>query len=97
VAGTEADGSEDDDDDESITGGPVHELRPHFDNPHFGPFDEEPLDLGSDQSGQGCVKYEVPASITRYLPDFQVHGIRFMYDKCINGNGCILGYVLAIE
>jgi hypothetical protein len=90
------DNDDDDHDDDSIKGSPVRELHPHFENPNFGPFEEEPLHLGCVECNQGCVRYEVPPSINRYLPDYQKTGIKFMFDRCIQGKGCILGYVFLV-
>lgn len=66
------------------------EQHPHFANPTFGPFENEPLvlkNLEDDQRGG----HQVPASLSRYLPDFQREGIQFLYNTIANGNGAILG------
>lgn len=60
--------------------------KPFFAEPKFGPSSFEPLELG-----QGSM-HKVPASIARYLADFQKNGVRFMYEKAIvKKRGVILG------
>jgi hypothetical protein len=64
--------------------------KPIFDRPKFGPFVASPFILRSiDESDE---TYEVPASICRYLPDYQREGIEFMY-RCgiCTKRGAILG------
>ncbi len=37
------------------------------------------------------MKHQVPASMNRYLRDYQRAGIQFMYSSVIEGKGCVLG------
>jgi hypothetical protein len=82
-----------DDDDEIIE----HEIKPTFTNPKFGPFECIPLLLTVQTSvvdnGMPTLDhFEVPASINRYLKEYQRDGIRFVFEKAItNRNGAILG------
>ena len=62
-------------------------LHPTFDQPKFGPFAEEPLVL----NGANGWSHQVPASISRYLPDYQREGIEFLYKVMSSGKGAILG------
>jgi hypothetical protein len=62
-------------------------LIPHFDDPKFGPFELEPFAIGPHDSN----RYFVPASIIRYLPDYQRDGIKFMCDAVIEYGGALLG------
>jgi hypothetical protein len=62
-------------------------LKPELEYPFFGPFAMEPLVLEGD-NGQ---RNEVPASLNRYLADFQKEGVQFLY-KCLTAKtGAILG------
>lgn len=70
--------------------------HPHFANPTFGPFDNTPLVLknleaAEDENDSGGQHHQVPASLARYLPDFQREGVGFLYNAIINGKGAILG------
>ena len=85
----------DDDDDEDLQ----KRQHPHFDHPKFGPFDPVPFvlrssDRTSDDSNDplDVPPYHVPASINRYLPDYQREGIDFLY-RCgiATKGGAILG------
>ena len=61
------------------------ELKPELPNAHFGPFELEPLVLSDNHA--------VPASMNRYLPNYQQEGIRFMYQRTVDSShhGVILG------
>jgi hypothetical protein len=66
------------------------ELKPNFSHPKFGPFALQPLVLGSIDKEDHV--YEVPASISRYLPDHQREGIQFLFHQAIaKRRGAILG------
>jgi hypothetical protein len=66
----------------------IHQLIPNFDNPKLGPPGPlEPLILTKG----GEDGHRVPASINRYLKDYQRTGIQFMYSSVIEGKGCVLG------
>jgi hypothetical protein len=66
------------------------ELKPNFSHPKFGPFEFQPLVLGSIDGDDHI--YEVPASISRYLPDHQREGIEFLFHQAIaKRRGAILG------
>jgi hypothetical protein len=82
------------------------ELMPDFERPKFGPFALEPLKLlvPSDVSPDGSIENEqggdedskkqfvqVPASINRFLPNFQQEGIAFVYKVISSKRGAILG------
>jgi hypothetical protein len=82
------------------------ELMPDFERPKFGPFALEPLKLlvPSDVSPDGSIEDEqgddedskkkvvqVPASINRFLPNFQQEGIGFVYKVISSKRGAILG------
>lgn len=79
----------------------TNQLKPNFANPVLGPPGPlEPLALtnGDDDTKptaqeleNGVVKHQVPASINRYLQDYQRQGIQFMYSSVIQGKGCVLG------
>lgn len=67
------------------------QLKPEFVRPKFGPYDP-PLAfvLGGGASGENV--YEVPASISRYLPEYQREGIAFMFNCAVAPKrGAILG------
>ena len=38
-----------------------------------------------------CVSFQVPATINRYLRDYQRDGVRFLYRHYVNNTGAILG------
>lgn len=79
----------DDDDDDEDNGVVLDESKPEFDAPKFGPFDDGPLMLGPVNVSK---RHQVPASISRYLPDYQREGIRFLYQQAIVRHmGAILG------
>lgn len=62
-------------------------LKPHFETPFFEAIDPKPLELVNDEDS-----YHVPASISRYLFDFQVAGVEFMFHALTRtGGGAILG------
>jgi hypothetical protein len=71
--------------------------KPQFDQPKFGPYDPPvPFILRSNNDNNNNndddSSYEVPASINRYLPNYQREGIEFMYKCGIATNvGAILG------
>ena len=79
----------------------TNQLKPNFANPVLGPPGPlEPLVLTSGDEDtkptaqeleNGVVKHQVPASINRYLQDYQRQGIQFMYSSVIQGKGCVLG------
>jgi hypothetical protein len=70
-------------------GADVTALKPEFASPKFGPFELEPLVLGPPERTN---RHQVPASIKRYLPEYQQEGIRFLYDQAILlRRGAILG------
>lgn len=63
------------------------ELKPEFTTfSKFGPFAFEPLPLEPFDDG-----LSVPASINRYLPEFQREGVKFLYQALKHMNGAILG------
>jgi hypothetical protein len=62
--------------------------KPDFPNPTFGPFANEPMILNNSENFEG---HQVPASISRFLPDFQREGIQFIYKAISSGNGVVLG------
>ena len=63
------------------------ECRPEFQNPKLGPPSAfVPLILVHSQG-----EHHVPASINRYLKDYQRAGIRFIHNRIAAGKGCILG------
>ena len=75
--------------------------HPYFDHPKFGPYDPpvpfvlRSSDTDDKESNQTILEhghYQVPASINRYLPDYQRAGIEFMY-RCgiVTKGGAILG------
>ena len=66
--------------------------HPNFANPHFGPFENIPLVLKNEEGDvlEGD-RHQVPASLSRYLPNFQREGIQFVYNALANGRGAILG------
>jgi hypothetical protein len=67
----------------------VTALKPEFASPKFGPFELEPLVLGTPERTN---RHQVPASIKRYLPEYQQEGIRFLYNQAIVlRRGAILG------
>ena len=70
-------------------------LHPTFDKPKFGPFDVGPLVLSNTKDGDGSdtrPQHQVPASINRYLLDYQREGIQFMYNTLVtSGMGAVLG------
>lgn len=64
-------------------------LKPEFVRPKFGPFETVPLNLGPCDAP--C-EHRVPASINRYLPNYQQVGIDFMYNQVVvRKQGAILG------
>ena len=76
-------------------------LKPNFDTPKLGPpgplvpfklvkdgTDEKPTNA---ELKNGIETHEVPASMNRYLKDYQREGIQFMYSSVIEGKGCVLG------
>ena len=84
----------------------VDRLIPQFDNPRLGPpgpLVEFNLSNENDSNNQlaSSLKYNndkkdnyytVPASIRRYLQDYQLEGIRFLYNAVVNEHkGVILG------
>ena len=79
----------------------TNQLKPNFANPVLGPPGPlEPLVLTSGDEDtkptaqeleNGVVKHQVPASINRYLQDYQRQGIQFMYSSVMQGKGCVLG------
>jgi hypothetical protein len=74
-----------------------NEAKPAFSNPKFGPFMNIPLLLKVENddivaNSPYLESYEVPASINRYLKEYQKDGIRFVFEKAIaNRKGAILG------
>jgi hypothetical protein len=64
--------------------------KPSFDRPKFGPYVSSPFLLRSTHDSDET--YEIPASICRYLPEYQREGIEFMY-RCgiCTKRGAILG------
>ena len=67
----------------------LDELKPEFRCPKFEPKPLEPLLLGPEQVS---TRHQVPASISRYLPDYQREGVQFMYDQAVvKHEGAILG------
>jgi len=67
-----------------------HKLMPEFDNPKFGPFPLEPLPLKRSPDAE-THDFTVPASINRYLPEYQRVGIQFVYESVMARKGAILG------
>jgi len=71
------------------------QLKPEFSHPVFGPFEQKPLDLSCDggdgKQGDETVTYQVPASIARYLADYQASGVTFLFQAISTKKGCILG------
>jgi len=66
-----------------------HDLKPNIENPKLGPPSSlEPLIL---QKENHDVIYSVPASINRYLPEYQREGIIFLFRHIIQNRGAILG------
>lgn len=64
-----------------------NERRPEFQNPKLGPPSAlVPLILVHYEG-----EHHVPASINRYLKDYQRAGIRFIHGRIVEGKGCILG------
>jgi len=45
----------------------------------------------STKSDGGCTRGQVPGSAARYLKDYQVDGVKWMWSKYASGEGCILG------
>ena len=78
-----------------------NQLKPNFANPALGPPGPlEPFVLfkgdgdtkpTAEELESGVVKHQVPASINRYLQDYQREGIQFMYSSVSEGKGCVLG------
>ena len=75
-----------------------NEVKPTFQNPKFGPFEFVPLILstcnvdGTIVGEDTTKRFEVPASINRYLKKYQQEGIRFVFEKAIAIRiGAILG------
>jgi len=79
-------------------------LKPTFADPKFGPLAERPLTLGpiggnvsinngagDSVDGTGREDFRVPASINRYILDYQQTGIEFMFNNVVAGIGAILG------
>lgn len=67
----------------------VDEWKPYFVEPRFGPFALEPHFLGTDAGG---ASYQIPPSMARYLLEYQVAGVQFMFDNISSkGRGAILG------
>jgi DNA excision repair protein ERCC-6-like 2 len=75
-----------DDDDEDPAAAQL-KLYPMLKKPVFGPYELEPLILEKNSDRP----YQVPSSINRYLSDYQQEGIQFMFDKCAETKGAILG------
>jgi hypothetical protein len=76
------------------------QLKPNFANPLFEPGPLEPFLLSRGEEDKkplaqelenGVVEHQVPASMNRYLRDYQRAGIQFMYSSVIEGKGCVLG------
>ena len=73
------------------------QLKPDFEFPKFGPFECQPLPLVADFSATAAgaahegEAFEVPASISRFLPPYQKEGIKFVYDAIAKHGGAILG------
>jgi hypothetical protein len=63
----------------------AQQLYPCMSQPRFGPFELEPFVLAAGEQ-----RHEVPAAISRYLPDYQKQGIEFMYKRVVGGHGVIL-------
>ena len=79
----------------------LSQLKPNFTNPALGPPGPlEPflLSKGDDDINRTAAelenesaKHQVPASINRYLQDYQREGIQFMYSSVNERKGCVLG------
>eukprot|EP01082_Thalassiosira_pseudonana_P007522 g6499.t1.3.5e17418a g6499 g6499.t1 contig23:610816-615246(-) len=82
------------------------DLKPDFANPKLGPpgplepyalskswHRGDPGDSDEDEkpSANTKPKYQIPASINRYLQGYQRVGSQFMYSSVIQGVGCVLG------
>ena len=66
------------------------QLKPVFENPKLGPSGElVPLILSSKEKDEEI--YSVPASINRYLQEYQREGISFLFSRVRQMNGAILG------
>jgi len=63
----------------------ISKMKPDFEFPKFGPFELKPFVLSEN--------HRVPASISRYLPNYQQVGVKFMYDRIVTDDnpGAILG------
>ena len=93
--------SEESESDEEEEGRMAAQLKPNFANPKLGPPGPlEPFVLSKGDEDRkptaqelenGVVTHQVPASMNRYLQDYQRTGIQFMYDSVIEGKGCVLG------
>ena len=82
----------------------LNELKPTFSNPKLGaPSKLEPFILRKEcneseyslydenSSKEEAPFHEVPASINRYLLDYQREGIQFLYSSIVQNKGAILG------
>ncbi len=82
----------------------ANELKPTFSNPKLGPPSKlEPFILrkecnesdfslyNNNSSEEKAPFHEVPASINRYLLDYQREGIQFLYSLVVQNKGAILG------
>jgi hypothetical protein len=66
-------------------------LKPEFDNPKWiGDFEPFVLNTPTENSEDRKLA-QVPASINRYLKDYQKEGVRFLYSAVNQGLGAILG------
>jgi len=70
----------------------LEQLKPQIENPKLGPPGPlVPLELTDDTETKRDVPFSVPASINRYLQQYQREGVQFLFSRLAKGMGAILG------
>lgn len=70
----------------------LEQLKPEIENPKLGPPGPlVPLELTEDTETKRDVPFSVPASINRYLQEYQREGVQFLFSRLAAGMGAILG------